>query len=87
VRDILERKYSHLFPASSPSSLYSPATVPGRFIGMSLGSILGGGWIAYSQIHDRAVLMAGGSSFSFLIGRSDLFEALMLLCDFQFYKR
>jgi hypothetical protein len=54
---------------------------------MSLGSILGGGWIASSQIHDRAVLMAGGSSFSFLIGRSDLFEALMLLCDFQFYKR
>ena len=54
---------------------------------MSLGSILGAGWIAYSQIHDRAVLMAGGSSFSFLLARSDLFDILMLLCDFQFYSR
>lgn len=54
---------------------------------MSLGSILGAGWIAYSQIHHRAVLLAGGSSFSFLLARSDLFELLMLLCDFQFYTR
>lgn len=83
VRDILQRKYSHFFA----TSIYTPATIPGRFIGMSLGSILGGGWVAYSQIHDRAVLLAGGSSFSFLIGRSDLFWALMLLCDFQFYSR
>jgi hypothetical protein len=61
--------------------------LPSSYIGLSLGAVMGGGWNAFYPMHQRAVLIAGGSSISFLLGRSDLFGLYVYLCDLQFYSR
>lgn len=64
----------------------SEAALPSRYMGDSMGSILGGGYVAYAQ-YPRAVMLVAGSPFSFLLGRSDLFGIFVKLMDLQFYTR
>lgn len=57
-----------------------------RYIGYSMGSILGGGFVPYAK-YDRAVFLSGGSPFTFLLARSSMFNFFALVADFQFYNR
>ena len=89
VNDIVDRYCSkgrcgNTVPPTSPSS---PSSLPSSYIGLSLGAVMGGGWTAFYPHHLRTVLVAGGSSISFLLGRSDLFGLYVQLCDLQFYSR
>jgi hypothetical protein len=66
--------------------LPAPADVPGRYLGISLGSIIGGGYVPYMQ-YSRSVLLVGGSCFSFIFGRSYLFNFYRAVMDQQYYNR
>jgi len=57
------------------------------YLGISLGAIMGAAWNAYAPIHLRSTLMAGGSPFTFVLGRSDIFGLLKIFTDLQFYSR
>jgi hypothetical protein len=70
-----------------PSSIdVSAAALPARYIGLSLGSILGGGFIAFAG-YERAVFLVAGSPLSFLLTRADLFALYTIFLDIQFYNR
>ena len=97
-KDVLQHSAFFSSPASpSPSSTpiipielrYSNSSiqVPNFYLGISLGAIMGAAWNAYSSIHHRSVLMAGGSLFTFFLGRSDIFGLLKRFTDLQFYSR
>lgn len=47
---------------------------------------MGAGWTAYAG-HHRSVLIAGGSSFTFLLGRADIFGLYVRMIGMQFYSR
>jgi len=68
---------------------YSGSTIkaPNVYLGISLGAIMGAAWNAYAPIHLRSVLIAGGSLFTFIMGRSDIFALLKAFTDLQFYSR
>jgi hypothetical protein len=61
-------------------------SIPINYIGYSMGAIMGAGWIAYAP-HFRSVLIAGGSSFSFIMGRSDYLDTFTGMASLQFYER
>ena len=65
----------------------STIRVPNMYLGVSLGAIMGAAWNAYAPIHLRSVLIAGGSLFTFILGRSDIFGLLKSFTDLQFYSR
>ena len=60
--------------------------LPHTYYGLSLGGCMGAGWTAYAG-HHRAVLIAGGSSFTFLLGRADIFGLYVRMIGMQFYSR
>ena len=64
----------------------NPAALPARYMGVSLGSILGGGYVPFMQ-YERSVLLIGGSCFSFIFGRSYLFTFYRVVMDQQYYTR
>lgn len=68
---------------------YAGSTIkaPNVYLGVSLGAIMGAAWNAYAPIHLRSVLLAGGSLFTFIMGRSDIFAMLKAFTDLQFYSR
>lgn len=80
-------KSHSLIPPSELRYTQSTIQVPNLYLGVSLGAIMGAGWNAYAPIHLRSVLIAGGSSFTFLLGRSDIFDLLKGFTDLQFYSR
>ena len=79
-------KYS-LVPPQELRYASSTIQVPNMYLGMSLGAIMGAAWNAYAPIHLRSVLIAGGSLFTFILGRSDIFGLLKSFTDLQFYSR
>lgn len=46
-----------------------------RFLGISMGGVLGGGYVAFSEQLDRAVLNVAGTPFAMLLPRSTNFPA------------
>jgi hypothetical protein len=84
VRFILEHERGHLGIPSDIS--LTEHDVPSRYLGVSMGGILGGGYTAYSH-YKSAVHLVSGSPFSFVLARSDLFKFYALLADQQFYNR
>jgi hypothetical protein len=56
------------------------------FMGGSMGSILGAGYVYVAGV-EKSVLYTGGSPFTFIIGRSTLFAAFLPFLDLQFYNR
>ena len=63
-----------------------PASLRSSYYGVSMGAILGGGYIPLMQI-PRSVNIIGGSVFSFILGRSHLFTFYGPVMDLQFYNR
>jgi hypothetical protein len=64
----------------------SAASMPARYIGFSMGSILGGGFAAFAG-YERAFFLVAGSPLSFLITRADQFALYSAFLDLQFYNR
>jgi hypothetical protein len=92
VKLILSEKYNHLgvpvddeYKSNQLLTFNYFNSIPNSYIGLSMGSILGAGWVAFAGIHSRAVLVAGGSSFTFLMGRSSAFSLFITFLGFQFY--
>jgi len=81
-----QRKMLRLPVPASKFPLATEEELPSVFLGISMGTILGSGYVAYSQ-YKRAVLLVGGAPFTFLLGRSDLFGGFITLLDMQFYSR
>lgn len=46
-----------------------------RYLGISMGAIIGGGYVAFSEQLDTAVLNVGGTPFAFVLPRSTNFPA------------
>lgn len=65
---------------------FSKTQLPAHFIGESMGSILGGGYSAFSG-YKRSAFYVAGSPFTFLITRSDLFATFSVLFGFQLFNR
>jgi hypothetical protein len=76
-----------LIPPTELRYSHSSIMVPNMYLGMSLGAIMGAAWNAYAPIHLRSVLIAGGSVFTFILGRSDIFGLFKSFTDLQFYSR
>lgn len=64
----------------------STAALPARYIGDSMGSIIGAGYATFSGYRFASFLVAG-APFTFLLTRSDLFAFYASLMDFQVYDR
>lgn len=62
------------------------ASLPTGYIGHSMGAIIGAAWSAVAG-YSRSVGLAGGSPFTFILGRSDAFLLAKLALDFQYYSR
>jgi hypothetical protein len=77
---------SSMSPTTATITLNDLNSIPINYIGLSLGAIMGAAWTAYAP-HFRSVLIAGGSSFSFIIGRSDFLRAVAGMARLQFYER
>jgi len=58
--------------------------LPARYIGDSMGSILGSGFVPLAG-YDRAVFLVPGTPFTFVAQRSSLFELYAVLLKYQFY--
>ena len=58
--------------------------LPARYIGDSMGSILGSGFVPLAG-YDRVVYIVPGSPFSFVAQRSSLFSLYAILLGYQFY--
>lgn len=56
------------------------------YIGHSMGGIIGVAWAVFTG-YARSAHLAGGSPFSYVMGRSAAFALLKLAFDLQFYKR
>lgn len=69
-----------------PHMKFSYKFLPAYYIGDSMGSILGGGYTAFTG-YERSVFFVAGSPFTFLITRSDLFATFSVLFGFQLYNR
>ena len=72
--------------ASMDYSTAESTWLPSRFIGDSMGSILGSGFVPLAG-YKRAVFLVPGSPFSFIAQRSSLFSLYSALLQFQFYNR
>ena len=68
------------------NDVWNTTAFPLHYMGGSMGAILGGGYVAAAGIK-RSVLAAGGSPFTFILGRSSIFSAFAFLYDLQFYNR
>lgn len=56
------------------------------YIGHSMGAIIGSSWVIFTG-YSRSAQIAGGSPFSFIVGRSAAIDLLKLAFDLQLYKR
>jgi hypothetical protein len=61
-------------------------SLPTGYIGHSMGAIIGAAWSAVAG-YSRSVGLAGGSPFTFILGRSDAFFLAKLALDAQYYSR
>lgn len=71
---------------SIPSGMNIPEPTLGSFVGVSMGGILGSGYIAVAN-YSRASLLVAGSPFTYIIPRSSLFVVYIGLMDLQFFDR
>ena len=80
--------FSSTFPSSSTSTvdISKVSSLNTAYIGHSMGSIIGVAWVAFAG-YARSAHIAGGSPFSFVVGRSAAFALMQLAFDLQFYKR
>jgi hypothetical protein len=62
------------------------SSLPTGYIGHSMGAIIGAAWSAVAG-YSRSVGLAGGSPFTFILGRSDAFFLAKLAFDAQYYSR
>ena len=84
TRYLLQQQRSFLQLPSHMS--FSSKALPAHYMGNSMGAILGGGYSAFSG-YKRSMFFVAGSSFTFLILRSDLFATFGVLFGFQLYNR
>lgn len=82
VRHILQ--YEGIALGVPDTSLTALSRIPNYYYGDSMGSILGAGYICFVN-YQRAALMVGGSPFTFLLGRSDLFSLYLQLLKILYY--
>jgi hypothetical protein len=81
---IIERESEVLLLSSTVKPLVR--SLPKRFLGVSMGGILGAGYCAFSKYSDAVFLLAG-SPFTFILGRSALFSFYVRFMDLQYYSR
>ena len=62
----------------------SSASLPGRFIGQSMGGILGSAYTAFAG-YEQGAFLVSGAPFTFLVTRSRLFSTFLFTLLFQYY--
>ena len=71
---------------SIPVAASIPDLSQSSFVGVSMGGILGGGYVAAAN-YSRAVLLVAGSPFTYVLGRSDLISFYLYIMNMQFFNR